>query len=156
MNCHLRTVDGFTTRRFGGNPLAVVLNADTLDGAQMQAIRMSARPMCLRCANRRHHRRRGLSSKKMQAGSPSGGKKRKRRREEGLFPGGGASDATGVGRLLHHEVDKFEPAPSKGWAGRRTLGDGQSLAAVLSISVGGSEPVISSLSPSVNFESRNS
>lgn len=38
MNCHFRTVDGFTIRRFGGNPLAVVLNADTLDGAQIQAI----------------------------------------------------------------------------------------------------------------------
>lgn len=38
MNYPFRTVDVFTTRRFGGNPLAVVLEADTLDGAQMQAI----------------------------------------------------------------------------------------------------------------------
>ncbi|WP_394690043.1 PhzF family phenazine biosynthesis protein [Hoeflea sp.] len=38
MNCPFRTVDVFTTRRFGGNPLAVVLNADALDSAQMQAI----------------------------------------------------------------------------------------------------------------------
>lgn len=33
-----RTVDVFTSRRFGGNPLAVVLGADTLETAQMQAI----------------------------------------------------------------------------------------------------------------------
>ena len=32
------TVDVFTNRQFGGNPLAVVLNADLLTGAQMQAI----------------------------------------------------------------------------------------------------------------------
>ncbi|WP_422373277.1 PhzF family phenazine biosynthesis protein [Hoeflea sp.] len=32
------TVDVFTTRRFGGNPLAVVLEADTLDDTEMQAI----------------------------------------------------------------------------------------------------------------------
>jgi trans-2,3-dihydro-3-hydroxyanthranilate isomerase len=32
------TVDVFTDRQFGGNPLAVVLNADGLTGAQMQAI----------------------------------------------------------------------------------------------------------------------
>lgn len=32
------TVDVFTGRRFGGNPLAVVLDADTLDNNQMQAI----------------------------------------------------------------------------------------------------------------------
>jgi trans-2,3-dihydro-3-hydroxyanthranilate isomerase len=32
------TVDVFTRRRFGGNPLAVVLDADTLDATQMQAI----------------------------------------------------------------------------------------------------------------------
>jgi trans-2,3-dihydro-3-hydroxyanthranilate isomerase len=32
------TVDVFTRRRFGGNPLAVVLDADTLDAIQMQAI----------------------------------------------------------------------------------------------------------------------
>src|ERR1700687_5600484 len=32
------TVDVFTDRRFGGNPLAVVLNAAGLSGAQMQAI----------------------------------------------------------------------------------------------------------------------
>ena len=32
------TVDVFTDRRFGGNPLAVVLNADGLTAAQMQAI----------------------------------------------------------------------------------------------------------------------
>jgi trans-2,3-dihydro-3-hydroxyanthranilate isomerase len=33
-----RTVDVFTTRRFGGNQLAVVLDADGLETAQMQAI----------------------------------------------------------------------------------------------------------------------
>ena len=32
------TLDVFTTRRFAGNPLAVVLEADKLDGASMQAI----------------------------------------------------------------------------------------------------------------------
>ncbi|HEX6441449.1 MAG TPA: PhzF family phenazine biosynthesis protein [Stellaceae bacterium] len=32
------TVDVFTDRRFGGNPLAVVLNADGLSAAQMQAV----------------------------------------------------------------------------------------------------------------------
>src|SRR2546430_1740104 len=32
------TVDVFTDRAFGGNPLAVVLDADGLSGAQMQAI----------------------------------------------------------------------------------------------------------------------
>ena len=32
------TVDVFTERRFGGNPLAVVLGADDLDGATMQAV----------------------------------------------------------------------------------------------------------------------
>lgn len=32
------TVDVFTDRRFGGNPLAVVLNADGLSTAQMQAV----------------------------------------------------------------------------------------------------------------------
>jgi trans-2,3-dihydro-3-hydroxyanthranilate isomerase len=34
----LHTLDVFTDRRFGGNPLAVVLNADGLDSKQMQVI----------------------------------------------------------------------------------------------------------------------
>ena len=38
MRYEFRTVDVFTTRRFGGNPLAVVLGADSLETAQMQAI----------------------------------------------------------------------------------------------------------------------
>ena len=32
------TVDVFTDRRFGGNPLAVVLNAEGLTTAQMQSV----------------------------------------------------------------------------------------------------------------------
>src|SRR5438105_4547685 len=32
------TLDVFTNRRFAGNPLAVVLDAESLDGASMQAI----------------------------------------------------------------------------------------------------------------------
>lgn len=35
---HYRTVDVFTRTKFGGNPLAVVLDADGLDDRQMQAI----------------------------------------------------------------------------------------------------------------------
>ena len=38
MQLEFVTVDVFTDRRFGGNPLAVVLNADGLSAAQMQAI----------------------------------------------------------------------------------------------------------------------
>lgn len=38
MQVEFVTVDVFTDRRFGGNPLAVVLNAQGLAGAQMQAI----------------------------------------------------------------------------------------------------------------------
>ena len=35
---HFHTLDVFTDRRFGGNPLAVVLDADGLSGERMQAI----------------------------------------------------------------------------------------------------------------------
>ena len=35
---HFFTLDVFTSRRFGGNPLAVVLDAEQLDSARMQAI----------------------------------------------------------------------------------------------------------------------
>jgi trans-2,3-dihydro-3-hydroxyanthranilate isomerase len=38
MQIEFVTIDVFTDRRFGGNPLAVVPDAATLDGAQMQAI----------------------------------------------------------------------------------------------------------------------
>lgn len=38
MNFDFYTLDVFTTRRFGGNPLAVVLNAEPLNTGQMQAI----------------------------------------------------------------------------------------------------------------------
>ena len=38
MDLHFRTVDVFTDRLFGGNPLAVVLDAQALDTAAMQAI----------------------------------------------------------------------------------------------------------------------
>lgn len=38
MELEFLTADVFTTRRFGGNPLALVLDADGLTGAQMQAI----------------------------------------------------------------------------------------------------------------------
>lgn len=38
MELEFDTADVFTTRRFGGNPLAVVHGADHLDGARMQAI----------------------------------------------------------------------------------------------------------------------
>ncbi|MCG6206091.1 PhzF family phenazine biosynthesis protein [Rhodopseudomonas sp. HC1] len=38
MQLQFQTVDVFTSERFGGNPLAVVLNADGLSTAQMQAI----------------------------------------------------------------------------------------------------------------------
>lgn len=38
MRLRFHTLDVFTTTRFGGNPLAVVLEADGLDGARMQAI----------------------------------------------------------------------------------------------------------------------
>jgi len=38
MRLQFQTVDVFTDRRFAGNPLAVVLNADGLSTAQMQAI----------------------------------------------------------------------------------------------------------------------
>jgi trans-2,3-dihydro-3-hydroxyanthranilate isomerase len=38
MQLEFVTVDVFTDRRFGGNPLAVVLNADGLSAAQMQSI----------------------------------------------------------------------------------------------------------------------
>jgi trans-2,3-dihydro-3-hydroxyanthranilate isomerase len=38
MRLQFHTLDVFTTRRFGGNPLAVVLGADGLSTAQMQAI----------------------------------------------------------------------------------------------------------------------
>ena len=38
MRYAFRTVDVFTTRRFGGNQLAVILDADGLEAAQMQAI----------------------------------------------------------------------------------------------------------------------
>jgi trans-2,3-dihydro-3-hydroxyanthranilate isomerase len=38
MRLDFATVDVFTDRQFGGNPLAVVLNADGLNGEQMQAI----------------------------------------------------------------------------------------------------------------------
>jgi trans-2,3-dihydro-3-hydroxyanthranilate isomerase len=38
MALRLHTLDVFTERRFGGNPLAVVLDADGLDGKQMQVI----------------------------------------------------------------------------------------------------------------------
>ena len=38
MRYQFRTVDVFTRQRFGGNPLAVVLDADQLETSQMQAI----------------------------------------------------------------------------------------------------------------------
>lgn len=38
MRLKFHTLDVFTTTRFGGNPLAVVLDADGLDAARMQAI----------------------------------------------------------------------------------------------------------------------
>src|SRR3984885_7941933 len=38
MQLQFVTVDVFTNRQFGGNPLAVVLNADGLTVAQMQAV----------------------------------------------------------------------------------------------------------------------
>jgi trans-2,3-dihydro-3-hydroxyanthranilate isomerase len=38
MEYRFHTLDVFTTERFGGNPLAVVLDADTLSSAQMQTI----------------------------------------------------------------------------------------------------------------------
>jgi trans-2,3-dihydro-3-hydroxyanthranilate isomerase len=38
MKLQFHTLDVFTTRRFGGNPLAVVLGADSLSSSQMQAI----------------------------------------------------------------------------------------------------------------------
>ena len=38
MRYRFHTLDVFTNTRFGGNPLAVVLDADTLNGGQMQAI----------------------------------------------------------------------------------------------------------------------
>lgn len=38
MRLAFHTLDVFTQTRFGGNPLAVVLNADSLDGAAMQRI----------------------------------------------------------------------------------------------------------------------
>lgn len=38
MRLDFRTFDVFTTSRFGGNPLAVVLGADTLTTRQMQTI----------------------------------------------------------------------------------------------------------------------
>jgi len=38
MQCEFVTVDVFTDRRFGGNPLAVVLDGDGLSSAQMQSI----------------------------------------------------------------------------------------------------------------------
>jgi len=38
MDVEFRTVDVFTDRAFGGNPLAVILDASGLSGAQMQAI----------------------------------------------------------------------------------------------------------------------
>ena len=38
MRYAFRTVDVFTRRRFGGNPLAVILDADGLETAQMQAV----------------------------------------------------------------------------------------------------------------------
>ncbi|MGZ3410279.1 MAG: PhzF family phenazine biosynthesis protein [Xanthobacteraceae bacterium] len=38
MQLHFVTVDVFTSQLFGGNPLAVVLNADGLSAAQMQSI----------------------------------------------------------------------------------------------------------------------
>ena len=38
MHLHYHVLDVFTDKRFSGNPLAVVLDADGLDGAQMQTI----------------------------------------------------------------------------------------------------------------------
>jgi trans-2,3-dihydro-3-hydroxyanthranilate isomerase len=38
MKLHFHTLDVFTTRKFGGNPLAVVLGADDLSTEQMQTI----------------------------------------------------------------------------------------------------------------------
>ena len=38
MRLMFHTLDVFTTERFGGNPLAVVLGADAVDGTRMQAI----------------------------------------------------------------------------------------------------------------------
>src|SRR5262245_18282163 len=38
MELTFHTLDVFTMRRFGGNPLAVVLDADALDSEQMQKI----------------------------------------------------------------------------------------------------------------------
>src|SRR5262249_9102678 len=38
MQRHFTTVDVFTERRFGGNPLAVVTDAEGLSGEQMQSI----------------------------------------------------------------------------------------------------------------------
>ena len=38
MDLKFHTLDVFTSSRFGGNPLAVVLDGDTLSGLQMQTI----------------------------------------------------------------------------------------------------------------------
>ena len=38
MQRHYVTVDVFTDRMFGGNPVAVVLDADGLSASQMQAV----------------------------------------------------------------------------------------------------------------------
>src|SRR5262245_41507630 len=38
MRLDYHVVDVFTEKRFGGNPLAIVLDADALDAARMQAI----------------------------------------------------------------------------------------------------------------------
>jgi hypothetical protein len=47
---HFFTLDVFTGRRFGGNPLAVVLDAERLSGEQMQAIGRESVPVVLRAA----------------------------------------------------------------------------------------------------------
>ena len=78
MALKLHTLDVFTERRFGGNPLAVVHDADALDGKKMQVIarelNLSETVFLLKPANPAHSRRkRGPRSgvQSQQAGSAS-------------------------------------------------------------------------------------
>jgi trans-2,3-dihydro-3-hydroxyanthranilate isomerase len=58
MRLKFHTLDVFTEKRFGGNPLAVVLDADALDTGRMQAIarefNLSETVFCLRAHNPAH------------------------------------------------------------------------------------------------------
>jgi hypothetical protein len=47
---HFFTLDVFTGRPFGGNPLAVILDAERLSGEQMLAIGRESAPVALRGA----------------------------------------------------------------------------------------------------------